>query len=248
MDGQAPMLRAILIAVCAWSFGVLLVVESGLGARYALHPDNPLQAGDVPAVALNRAQSTVGDLAAYAEVGARPLFDPERRPPPPPPVAPAEQPAPPAPLNVVLTSIIISGDKRIAIVSDRQTNKAQTLRVGQSLAGDQSAWKLVELEPRRAVFEGPGGRNALDLRVFDGQGGEPPTPVVVATVPAADPNAAGGANPLLPGAPQAQAAATPGAAEGDTPEARAEMIRRRIEERRRQMREEAARLNAESGK
>jgi hypothetical protein len=69
-------------------------------------------------------------------------------------------------------------------------------------------------------------RSSKDLR-------PPPTPIDVAPAQAAAPQ--DGSAPVVGADGQPQQAAA------DTPEARAEMIRRRIEERRRQMREEAER-------
>ncbi len=220
---------------CGWSLIVLLVVETGLGSRYSLHPDDPEQIAVPPSLRLDRAQSGLEDLAAYAEIGERPLFNMDRRPLP--PMASDEAPAPvsAAPLEVLLTSVVLRGDTQVAQLTDRRSNVSQTLKVGDSLAGEQSAWKLVELAPRRAVFEGPGGRAEAELRVFDGQGGEPPSAPPVA----ASASEGTGREVVQETSPEAQATAAQGA-EAQTPEARAEMIRRRIEERRRQMREEAA--------
>lgn len=236
-------------AFAGWSLLVLVVVQAGLGARYSLHPDDPSLVQELPRLDLSRAQTPLGALTEYAQVGERPLFNADRRPIPP-PAAPAgteaEAPAA-APLDVVLTSVILSGDTRIAIVLDKKSNKSQSVKVGDSLAGEQSAWKLVELAPRKAVFEGPTGRNDAELRVFDGSGGEAPTAAPVASSTPEDP----GAQPVNQAAAAAAAAATPqtgGAqAQPQTPEARAELIRRRIEERRRQMREEAERANKQNG-
>jgi general secretion pathway protein N len=228
----ARLLRVALLAVLGWSAMVFLLAESGLGGRYAVHPDDPTRIEPLPELALAQAESRLGEYARYAEVAERPLFNPDRRPEP---SADGDQPvveAPPptaAPLDVVLTSVIIAGDTRIAVVADRAGGSAQSLRVGQSLKGEQSAWQLAELAPRHAVFTGPGGRSRVDLRVFDGTGGQAPTPVSMAgdTVQVSSPE-------------------DPDAAE-QTPESRAELIRKRIEERRRQMREEAARANQERG-
>lgn len=245
MSGSShPLLRLLLGVFATWSFGVLLVVETGLGARYSLHPDAEPEAGAVPEVSLVSGIAGAEDFERYASIVQRPLFSADRRPPPPDAgteAAPADA-APTAPLNVVVTSIVLTGDKRFVIVTDPATNKSQTLGVGSALAGEQSGWRLVELQPRRAVFDGPGGRSSLDLRVFDGQGGEPPTPVS-APAPVNQ-------NDVAAGAPQNTGGATDGQAtpsDPDSPEARAEAIRKRIEERRRQMREEAERANAERG-
>jgi general secretion pathway protein N len=231
-------------AFAAWSLLVLIVVQTGLGERYSLHPDDASRVPELPRLDLSRAQTPLGALTDYAQVGERPLFNADRRPIPPPAATPAEgEPAAPVALDVVLTSVILSGDTRIAIVLDKKTNKSQSVKLGDALAGEQSGWKLVELAPRKAVFEGPTGRNDAELRVFDGTGGEAPTAAVVEAPEAAVP-------PPSPGAvPSAATAAQPNApqAQPQTPEERAELIRRRIEERRRQMREEAERANKQNG-
>ncbi|MFA5683153.1 MAG: hypothetical protein WCZ65_10625 [Lysobacteraceae bacterium] len=232
-------------AFCVWSLLVLIVVETGLGRRYGLHPVDPELIAVPPSLSLTRARSTLGELSLYAGVAERPLFNEDRRPTPPPPeqAVVAEPTAPPPmPLDVLLTSVIVHGDTRIAQITDRKSGASQAIKPGESLLGDQSAWRLVELMPRSAVFEGPGGQATVDLRVFDGQGGEPPTPpptqpVSAAQVPPAAPPADGAAAAEAgePAASNAAPAAQP------TPEERAQMIRQRIQERRRQMREEAAR-------
>lgn len=219
-------------AFAGWSLLVAVCVYAGLGARYSLHPDDASRVPELPRLDLSRAQNPLGALTEYAQIGERPLFNADRRPIPL-PDAPVTENAPPpaAPLDVTLTSVILSGEVKIAIVQDKKTKKTQSLRVGGSMEGEQSGWKLVELGPRKAVFEGPGGRSEVELRVFDGSGGEAPTPVASATpAPEAvvDPNAAAAA------------------AEAQTPESRAELIRKRIEERRRQMREEAERANKQN--
>jgi general secretion pathway protein N len=155
------------------------------------------------------------------------------------PVAPeqgggdAEGGVTPPPPEFILTSVIKSGDKQIAIVQHTPSGKSQTVAVGQPLQAELSGWTLVELAPRGAVFEGGGGRKSFELRVFDGTGGQPPTPVDAPPAQAQPP--ADGSAPVVGADGQPVPAAV------DTPEARAEMIRRRIEERRRQMREEAER-------
>jgi general secretion pathway protein N len=227
---SARLLRAALLAIFAWSVLVWVLAQAGLGARYSLHPVDIEQIEALPQPVLSRAESALKPFAEYAAVAERPLFNPDRRPTPRDQDGTAEpQPvAAPVELDVVLTSVVLSGDRRIAMVAQRDGGNPQAVRVGESLVGEQASWRLAELAPRHAVFEGPGGRSRVELRVFDGTGGQAPTPVSVAkdAEPAAeeqDPNAE------------------------QSPESRAEMIRRRIEERRRQMREEAARANQERG-
>jgi general secretion pathway protein N len=236
MAVTAQRLPTVLLAAFAgWCLMVAIVVYAGLGARYSLHPDDASLVPELPRLDLARAQAPLDELAQYAQVGERPLFNADRRPLPPPenPDAVGQPPVAAAPLDVTLTSVIISGDTRIAILLDKKDNKSQSVKLGNALAGEQSAYKLVELGPRKAVFEGPEGRKEVELRVFDGTGGEAPTPVASATE--------------VQGAAAAPAEATAGVVNANadpnaqTPESRAELIRRRIEERRRQMREEAER-------
>jgi general secretion pathway protein N len=235
MQAAAQRLPTLLLAAfAAWAFGVVIVVYAGLGGRYSLHPDDPSRVPELPKLDLSRAQNPLQPLEAYAVVGERPLFNADRRPLPAPEAPAGEGDAPPVsvPLDIVLTSVIMSGEMKLAIVLDKKANKSQSVRVGSSLEGEQAGWKLVELDARKAVFEGPSGRNEVDLRVFDGQGGEAPTPVASSAQAPAD------------GATTDATAAQ--SAEPQTPESRAELIRRRIEERRRQMREEAERANKEN--
>ena len=99
-----------------------------------------------------------------------------------------------------------------------------------------TAGRLFSREPRAAVFSGPEGQRRLDLRVYDGSGdARPPRPA-----------APGAGNGQPAGAPPAQEApaqaAAPGKdAEAMTEEQQVEAIRRRIEARRAQMREQSAR-------
>lgn len=232
-------LRYGLYALLGWSAAVLLVVEAGLGERYSLHPDDPASIAELPELDLVTTENALKPLESYSQVGARPLFNPDRRPFP---VAAAgtsdgntAAPPPPVALEIVLTSVAMHGDVKVAVFTDKKTNKSQAVRLGAALEGDLAGWTLKELKPRQAVFEGPGGSLAVDLRVFDGQGGEAPT-AVAETPPVIQPQ---------PEQPQPTQAAAGTTDEAMTPEARAELIRQRIEERRRQMREEAARASQE---
>lgn len=230
------LLTAGLGAVTAWSALFALAGVLGLGGRYGLLPDDPSLVGELPQINLEQAVSSLEVAGTYAAIGDRPLFNFDRRPLPPvasPDAAQTAEAAPPAPPEFILTSVIKSGDKQIAIVQHTPSGKSQTVAVGAALQAELAGWTLIELAPRGAVFEGGGGRKAFELRVFDGTGGQPPTPIDVAPAQAAAPQ--DGAAPVVGADGQPQQAAA------DTPEARAEMIRRRIEERRRQMREEAER-------
>ncbi|SDE00870.1 hypothetical protein [Aquimonas voraii] len=228
------LLTSALAAVAAWSTGFAVLGAAGLGGRYGTLPDDPSLVAPLPAINLEQAVSSLEGVGSYAAIGDRPLFNFDRRPLPAvnAPDANAVVEAPPPAPEFILTSVIKSGDRQIAIVQHTPSGKSQTVTLGQALQAELAGWTLVELAPRGAVFEGGGGRKSFELRVFDGTGGQPPTPI---DVPAPQATAAqDGSAPVVGADGQSQAAV-------DTPEARAEMIRRRIEERRRQMREEAER-------
>jgi len=222
---------ALLAAVAAWSVGLLLLAVAGLGGRVGPHPANAALAPPLPAVSLDVIGSRLGPASNYLEVGSRPLLSVDRRPPP----ISAGTGNEDAPLDAILTSVLITGEVKLAILQARRDGSSQRVRLGDVLEG--TAWRLVALEPRRAVFEGPEGQRELDLRVFDGSGGQAPTPI-------ARPARSAGERPS-PGvvAEGAQASAMPAAAQASvdedaptvaevTPEQQVEAIRRRIEARR----------------
>lgn len=232
-SGSAHLLTLALATLAGWAALTALVVYAGLGGRYTLHPDDPSLAAALPEVNLARAETRLGPYDDYAVIGARPLFNADRLPLPDEAETGTEGEAEEEaaqPLDVTLTSVVLTKDVGIALLTDNKTKETQSVRVGGTLEGEQSGWKLAQLEPRRAIFEGPTGRTEVELRVFDGSGGQSPTPM--------------GRTDETAGEGEAKPAEEP---EEMTPETRAEMIRARIEERRRQMREEAERANQEGG-
>ncbi|MEZ5543717.1 MAG: hypothetical protein R3F10_00695 [Lysobacteraceae bacterium] len=243
---RLPVLLAAVVAL--WALLFLISALAGLGGRYRLHPDDASLVPPLPQIDLSQARSPLETLDAYAQIGQRPLFNSDRRPVPPSvdPNATADSEPPPAPepLDVTLTSVVMTGAIKIAILTDNRNGTSQSVKVGDMLAGDASSWKLVELAPRKAVFEGPQGRSEADLRVFDGSGGQAPTPTAAAPAPDQGKPQRGAPPPEQQPA-AGNAPSPPPQAEGEqmTPEQRSEMIRKRIEERRRQMREEAERAN-----
>jgi general secretion pathway protein N len=126
-------------------------------------------------------------------------------------------------LDFILTGVLISPQVQLAVLQPSGGGDAQRVRVGNSPEGG-AGWRLVEVQPRRAIFEGAGGQTALDLRTF-GEAGSP-TATAIARPPAA-PAVAAAAPP-----PRPQAAAE----EPQDQEARIEAIRKRIEARRAQLR------------
>ena len=156
-------------AVCAWLLALL-----GMGGSVTSLPEDPALLQPLPQAA-PLLPERLGPLPQYAEIGRRPLFSENRRPQPF-VINPDGEDDGKRGFDYVLTSVLIAPDFRMAILQPSEGGDSVRVRVG--AAPDASpGWRLVTLEPRKAVFEGPDGERKLDLRVFDGEGGAPPTPV-----------------------------------------------------------------------
>jgi general secretion pathway protein N len=236
----------LLIAVAGWAVLCAMVALAGFGGSYSLLADDPTLAPPLPKVPPVNARAPLGPIELYAEASNRPLFYPDRK-----PIAvhvPGQSAAAAQALDVVLTSVLVTPSMRMAIVQDPKSKESLRVREGQALGGNYSGWKLVSLKPREAVFDGGSqGQTTLDLRVFNGQGGEEPTqmgltPQVISSIVSATPDTSkNGDQPPPADAPQTQGAPDAmNAAANDADNAakvaaqQAEQIRRRIEERRQQ--------------
>ncbi|MEP7098735.1 MAG: hypothetical protein ABI748_13830 [Dokdonella sp.] len=174
--------------------------------------------------------------SAFADIAAHPLFNEDRTPTPLDAAEGGDTP-PPSPLNVALTGVILDDKNhvRIAMLQDKARNQAIALKVGMPLEGDQSSWTLVEVKPRGVVFRNASNETTeveLETAASAAQpAGNKPLRPVPGSPPR--PNAPPGANNTRP---------NPGAGV-QTPDAGSDLARR-IEERRKQMREDAERLRA----
>lgn len=252
----------LLAAVAAWALLGWLLALAGMGGRVALLAADPGLLQPLPQLR-PAAPERLGPLAQYAEIGARPLFAEDRRPHPFSLQAGGGEGTESTAFDYVLTSVLIAPQLHMAIVQPSQGGDSVRIKLGEA-AEALPAWRLVELQPRSAVFEGPSGRKSLELRVFDGSGGQPPT-VVRAPAAAADRDQAGAratsaeavtdadaaptpepepepaAAPATPAAPPpATPASEPAAApEPTSTQQQMDAIRQRIQARRAQMRQEA---------
>ena len=217
-------------ATAGWSLAVWLLALAGMGGRITPLPDDPSLVQPLPAPTAPVA-GRLGPASGYGAISGRPLMSPDRRP----------QPFSLAPegqgevaeerFDFVLTGVLLTPGLQMAIVQPAGGGESERLRVGQSPASAPS-WRLVALSPRGAVFEGPGGEQALDLRSYDGgaamHGAAQPVPA--APMPMLE-----DADDAPPAVRDSDTAAEPPAG----PEAQMEAIRKRIEARREQLRREA---------
>lgn len=133
-------------------------------------------------------------------------------------------------LKARVAGIVITPDLKLAMVADEQAGKTLVLREGMSLEGEQAAWRLDDIQARQVRFVSVDGRETdLELKV-NTSGLTAPSVTQRASAPAevSDADEAG-----------AQQAGQDRASE--EARARAEEIRRRVAERRAQLRAEAER-------
>lgn len=239
-------------AVCAWGLALF-----GMGGSIDRLDDDPALRQALPTAAA-RAAERLGPLPQYGEVSARPLFTDNRRPQPF-TIDPMGEPADAGnDFDYVLTSVLRTPGVQLVILQPSAGGNPVRVKLGES-PDAAPAWSLQTVEARKAVFTGPQGERTLELRVFDGVGGQPPTPVAITSVPpaatmggvppagmpmVADANAAATPVPAPPGAP---GEAGTGPASGANPavqqqaaQDQVDAIRRRIEERRARLRQEQA--------
>lgn len=247
VDSAAP--RTWLLATLAgWALLLWLLALLGMGSRIATLEDaTTLQ----PVVQVRPAPpERIGTLAQYSETASRPLFSEDRRPQPF-SLQPEGEVAQASGFDFVLTSVLLAPGLQMAIVQPSAGGESVRMKLGEA-PDDAQGWRLVELHPRSAVFEGPEGQKSLDLRTFDGTGGQAPTTVArpqpqdaagqsattavsPASMPSPKPTVA---TPTPPTQPK-PVATTPTGAAPMTPEAQMDAIRKRIEARRAQLRAEA---------
>ncbi len=225
---QAGPLTWLLATSAGWA--LLLWLAGLLGMGNAVPPTPVITVdGSLPQPG-PPSRDRIGPLGQYAEAASRPIFASDRRP----HAFMATSPdgddgagAQVQSLDFILTGVLISPQVRLAILQPSGGGNSIRVREGAAPEG-ASGWRLVEVQPRRAIFEGIGGQSSLDLRVF-GDAAAPPVPTAVRATDA--PGKVGIEGSTQDAAEVAGGATTPG-----DQAARIEEIRRRIEARRAQLR------------
>lgn len=246
----------LLAAAAGWALAAWLLAAAGMGGRAEPLADDP---GLLEALPPMRPSPPLrlGPLGQYTAIATRPLFSENRKPQPFFLQGEGEQTEDRA-FDYVLTSVLISPKLEMAILQPAEGGESVRVKLDQA-PESHPAWRLVGLDQRSAVFEGPEGSRTLELRVYDGVGGERPTAVAprdpripiappvtnrtgqqarrrAAAAPAAQPPEATGSEGELPPPSEMDGADEPS---GETTEqAQMDAIRARIEARRNQLRNE----------
>lgn len=214
-----------LAGICGGLLLLVVLQYAGVGRGYGWSDGS---AADVDRAAAGRIDNTPVQLppeSAFAAISRHPLFNDDREPTPVDATASGEEEAPPpSPLSVILTGVILDREVKIAMLQDLTLNQPVALRVGMPLEGDQASWTLVDVKPRGAVF-----RNAANET----------TEVELQTAVAQPPPPPRGRRA---NAPTNTRNAQPPSQKQD---ANADLAKR-IEERRRKMREDAERLRGDA--
>jgi general secretion pathway protein N len=144
---------------------VFVVLFSGLGRT--VHWNSPLPTPPLPEMHNDSGMPTPQPLERYAAIWQRPLFNPDRK-----PVMRAAGES--ANLgDMELTGIIMTPTLRVALLRSKDGDKDVRIREGTTMP--DGSVKLVQLQPRSAVFEASGTRTELKL-----PSGAPVTPLAKA--------------------------------------------------------------------
>ncbi len=246
----------VLAAIAGWALLIWALAIFGMGGRIQPLPADSTLAPPLPPVP-PPSRLASHDASEYGEATTRPLFFSDRRPKPF-TLQPGSDEAKKDTFDYVLSGVLITPTLRMAILQPPDAN-ADSIRL--KLGEDSEklpGWQLTEVTPRSATLASDGETRTLDLPVFDGTTGLPPTAqpsvspapgATQATMPVPSqppvqvPNPSMNKQPAAVRSAAGQDAAAPvpeqDAREPSSNEAQLQAIRQRIEARRAKLREEA---------
>lgn len=246
IDEAGPRTR-LLAAAAGWAIIVWLLALAGMGGRIVPLPADAAAPATLPAIG-EPAAGRLGAPTEYAAISRRPLLSSNRRPQPF-SLEPERKGGREEKFEFILSGVLITPGLEMAIVQPAGGGDSVRLRVGEAPESAPS-WRLVAVSPRGAVFEGPQGEHSLELRSYDGKGGNagrqqaasepaarrgartPPRPVAATPVQSTPLQTEGAGDGS---APPAEPDAVEDADAPPTPSQQMEAIRKRIEERREQL-------------
>ena len=219
--------------------GVALALFLGRPDVSAIQPRGNTEAAQVE---VDVPQTGLEEFAEYSAILEQPIFFSDRELPiveaPDEPnateIVAQQEEEPIQELEATVAGIVITPEMRLAMVTDKQAGKTLVLREGMSLEGGQAAWKLDAIESRQVSFVSVDGRETqLELKVNTSGLTVPPS--ASASAAAEEPETQESTDPTESAEPADARQAS------EEARARAEEIRRRVAERRAQLRAEAER-------
>lgn len=145
-------LTPVLVLVAAVLGALLTTLLFGVGQ--GVHWSAPRASVPLPPAGNGQAMPPPEPLDQFALVWQKPLFSPDRR-----PVVRAD--AGESVGDLELTGVIITPGLRMVLVHDKGNDHDLQLHEGKSTPDGR--WTVVEVRPRSAVFDAPGGRVELKL-------------------------------------------------------------------------------------
>ncbi|MFA4752333.1 general secretion pathway protein XpsN, partial [Xanthomonas perforans] len=157
----------LLATVVGWALLVCVLAVAGLGKRVELLPDDPALVQRLPTLPAP-APERLGAFEKYSEIAAHPAFAEDRLPHP---FFLSGNDGSSAASTVRLTGVLLTDNFKMATLTLDPQDSVRVQLGGEAVKG----WRLLALQPRSATIEGPSGTQTLELHVFNGQGGQPPT-------------------------------------------------------------------------
>ncbi len=227
-------LALILMGLAGILLALVVAQMSGWGRHPEAMPPVPADLSGLPALNQEAALAVQGQPPLELEkITAQPLFSPDRKPEAIEALAEntgENEELPVKELKARVTSIVITPENRYAIIYDETSKQRLTLEPGMPLEGDQGAWVVTSIAPRLVKLSAGEDKTAeLELDVFA-------SALPATAAPVSRPRNAAGKKP-----PQGRIRNS-----GDTTKPKnisAAEIRRKIAERRAQLRAEAAKRN-----
>lgn len=171
-EQRMPGRTRLLVGLAGLALALLALAAVGIG-RQVSRGNVIDSAATLPQLSVEPAKRP-GPLSAYAVIGQTPLFYADRQPHPF-VIANAAgdgQPAE-ATFDFMLTGIVLSPTVQLVTLQPKDGRPAVRVQKGEAPTGAEG-WILQSVEPRAAVFVGPGGENRLELRTYTGDGGRAP--------------------------------------------------------------------------
>jgi general secretion pathway protein N len=242
LDTRNNLLTVLLLATIA-VLGLAMAVQFIVMGR--ADPDRiaPRGSTQVDRVEVDVPDTGLAEITTYGSITERPVFFSDRQLPviempteeelAAAELEPVEEEAPVEELKAAVAGIIVTPDLRLAMIRDDAANETVVLREGMSLEGEQAAWRLDSIDPRQVNFISVDGRESLlELSVNTSS---------LAAGSSGLSSRGEDQNPA-PGQGDDQSQPTdPEVSQQSDARARAEEVRRRVAERRAELRAEAER-------
>jgi len=223
----AKLLTLVLAGTCGLLLLLALALQIGFGRGYRWLPVDDDAVTRLGAGGIDNTPFKLPPEADFAQTDVRPLFNEDRKPTPDTPTEAVAPVMPAVPLNVSLTGVILTPQLHMAMIHNNTKNDSVALKEGMPLPGDMGGWTLTRVKARSAIFKETAG-DEVEVELSTAVASPKPGAAGASAKPGAHPGARAGNVAPAPANPDKTN--------------QAEELQHRIEERRKQMRDETERL------